>query len=176
MNPNEIHINEPTFYDEIYAPVGRPRNVYDWSRRGVDAPLSIGATVDHSVHRMRRDAFSSFWSRANISALEPMINDKVDLLCNRLTAAPGVINLSDAFMALTVDVIGQFAFGKDYAYLRRDDLGGQWRKDLTSMMRNTKVLAHFYFLTKVLNWLPEKFVFKHAPAAVVDLLRYKKVC
>jgi len=114
INPSELHVNDIDFYDEIYNSGSRRRDIYDFSRRGLDAPLSLGGTIAHEVHRHRRDALKPFFSKDNATKLEPLIRDKVDSLCKRIPGSEQPIVLSNAFMALTVDIIREFAFGKKW--------------------------------------------------------------
>ena len=175
INPLELHVNDIEFYDEIYASGSRQRDVYDFSRRGLDAPLALGGTVKHDLHRHRRDALNPFFSKENVTKLEPLIQDKVNLLCDRISNVEQPIVLSNAFMALTVDIIGQFAFGKNYGYLDRPDFGAQWRSDTMTILKNSKLLTHCYWLVVLMKILPESVVNLLAPPAVKDLLAYKKV-
>ncbi len=175
INPLELHVNDIEFYDEIYASGSRQRDMYDFSRRGLDAPLSLGGTVENDIHRHRRDALNPFFSKENVMKLEPLIQDKVNLLCDRISNVEQPIVLSNAFVALTVDIIGQFAFGKNYGYLDRLDFGAQWRSDMMAMMKNSKLLAHCYWLVVLMKILPESVVNLLAPPAVKGLLAYKKV-
>ena len=175
INPSELHFNDIDFYDEIYASSNRRRDVYDFSRRGLDAPLSLGGTVKHEIHRRRRDALNPFFSKENVTKLESLIKDKVNLLCDRISDSEQPVVLSNAFMALTVDIIGQFAFGENYRYLDRHDFAAKWRSDMMGMMRNSELLAHCHWLVVLMKILPEPLMSFLAPPAVKDLLSYKKV-
>ena len=169
-----MHINDIEFSNEIYASGNRRRDVYDFSRRGLDAPLSLGGTVKHEIHRHRRDALKSFFSKENVTKFDFLIKDKVNFLCDRISYSEQLVVLSNAFMALTVDVIGQFAFGENYGYLDRQDFAAKWRSDMMAMMRNSKLLAHCHWLVVLMKTLPEPVMNFPAPPAVKDLLSYKK--
>lgn len=175
INPCEIHINDIDFYGEIYASGNRRRDVYDFSRRGLDAPLSLGGTVEHEIHRHRRDALNPFFGKDNVTKLESLIREKIDLRCERISHAKQPVVLSSAFMALNVDIIVQFAFGENYAYLDKPDFAAQWRSGMMAMMRNSKLLAHCHWLVILMKMTPEGLVRFTAPAAVKDRLSYKKV-
>ena len=175
INPHELHCNDPEFYDTIYASSGHRRDVHDFSRRGLDAPMSLGGTVDHDLHRVRREALNPFFSAKNVTQLGPLIQAKIELLCNRLDLQnQDAVVLNNCFMALTVDIIGEFVFGEDYGYLRRPDFGGQWRDDLMDMMKNSKLLNFVVWLVKLMKFMPEWLVMRTAPPAVKDLLQYQK--
>ena len=175
INPSELHFNDPELYDETYASGNRRRDVYAFSWRGLDAPLSLGGAVGHEVHRYRRETHNPFFGKEKVNKLDSLIQDKINCLCNRISQSKQPIVLSNAFMALTVDIIGQFAFGENYGYLNKDDFAAQWRNDMMAMMKNSKLLAHCLWLVALMKALPEPVVYFLAPAAVKDLLFYKKV-
>ena len=66
---------------------------------------SAWTAIDHDLHRMRRGAFSQYFSRAKVLELQPRISAKVELLKERMLAWEGsseLLNLYDAFSALTL--------------------------------------------------------------------------
>ena len=76
INPNEIHIDDPEFFETLYA-----------QSPGYDKPRSIQyrfGTPEHDVHRIRRTAISPFFSKKGITQHTPSIQDRVDRLCSRL--------------------------------------------------------------------------------------------
>lgn len=87
-------------------------------------------TTDHELHRMRRSALNPFFSKQTVMRLEPIIKTHVDHLHRRLNEFFGtgqVVNLSDAFTCLSADVIGSYAFGKEYGFLDSKDFNPRWR-------------------------------------------------
>lgn len=68
---------------------------------------------------MRRKALSPFFSAAKISDFQPVIHDKVDVLCRKLAAHwPGqAVRLGRAWMTLTIDIISEYAFARSYDHL-----------------------------------------------------------
>ena len=90
--------------------------------------------MDHNLHRLRRQALNPFFSKAAVSKLEPVIQAHVDHLVERLHDAAGIcrpVSLSDAFTALSADVIGSYAFGSSYNLLDHKDFEPGWRKFMT---------------------------------------------
>ena len=70
-------------------------------------------TVNHSVHRHRRGAFSKFFSKMSVRRLQPEIQSRVDRLCDKLsekvdTGLP--VDMAHAYSALTQDVITEYCF------------------------------------------------------------------
>jgi cytochrome P450 len=95
-------------------------------------------TVDHDLHHARKQALSPFFSKAAVSQLEPLIQEKVEQLCARLEelkANGRVINISDAFTCFSTDVIGSYVFGTDYGFLKSPDFNPGWRKLMTVRVR-----------------------------------------
>ena len=86
INPEELHINDVSFIDEIYAAGGRKRDKQVHFLNFVAGPItsSMFATVEHDHHRIRRSAVNKFFSRAQISKLESVIRGLVDQLCDKM--------------------------------------------------------------------------------------------
>ncbi|KAL8678701.1 MAG: hypothetical protein Q9186_004976 [Xanthomendoza sp. 1 TL-2023] len=114
IGPNEIHINDPEFYDKIYSLQGR------WNKdpafvNQFDNTDSAFGTIPHELHRIRRRAFNSFFSKQKIISLEPMIQFIVDKLCKRLESYSGTgkeVPIRHAYECMTNDIIMEFALGK----------------------------------------------------------------
>lgn len=87
-------------------------------------------TIDHELHRVRRSALNPFFSKQAVTRLEPVIKANVDHLYRRLREFAGTekpVNLGDAFTCLSADVIGAYAFGKEYGFLDSEDFFPRWR-------------------------------------------------
>lgn len=114
IGPNEVHINDPEFYDQIYSLQGR------WDKdpafvNQFDNTDSAFGTVAHDLHRIRRRAFQSFFSKQKIASLEPMIQSIVGKLCRRLEGFAGqdkVAPIRHAYECLTNDVVMEYTLGK----------------------------------------------------------------
>ena len=106
INPYELHIADSEFYDKLYASgaSGEKRNKWDWFTKQLDTSGSMLSTDDHSHHKLRRAALNRFFSSASVKRLQPMIDEKVWLLVNRLRAVKDtekVIKMNLAFSAMT---------------------------------------------------------------------------
>lgn len=114
IGPNEIHINDPEFYDQIYSLQGR------WDKdpafvNQFDNTDSAFGTIHHDVHRIRRRAFQNFFSKQKITLLEPLIQSIVSKLCWRLEAYTGTgkeVPIRHAYECLTNDVVMEYTLGK----------------------------------------------------------------
>jgi len=80
VSPWEIHVSDVEFLDDIYAPSFRRREKYAFQTRTLKVPMSVGGSINHELHRKRREALNPFFSKRSVVALGPMISQKVDLL------------------------------------------------------------------------------------------------
>ncbi|TGJ88015.1 hypothetical protein E0Z10_g778 [Xylaria hypoxylon] len=113
INPHHVHINDISFYDTIYAPGGTKhlRNKIRWLAMDLDAMFD---TYDAALHRNRRAAVASPFSKQAIRALEPAIFQIIDDSMGRLKKMAGtnaIVNIHAVWSNLTQEVIGQYCFG-----------------------------------------------------------------
>lgn len=78
-------------------------------------------TLDHDKHRMRREAWSPYFSRASVARVQPLlIQDCVNKLCERLAdyqAAGRPVIMTYAYACLTANVISEYSFPQGYGFL-----------------------------------------------------------
>ena len=156
INPDEIHIDDPDFWDDIYAPASKKRDKYAWWTRLAGAPGSVFSTVPHDVHRMRRAALNPFFSKRSVTQLEPIIREKVEKLASRFEAAAKtreVIRFDAAYMALTMDVITQYAYARSYDYLSEPDFKLEWKNTLMGGFEMGATMRHLPWMAKTPDWL-----------------------
>ncbi|PWY70871.1 putative cytochrome P450 [Aspergillus sclerotioniger CBS 115572] len=156
INPDELHIADPDFYHEVYAP---PWKKQDKERNYVQLGGQAGSaltTVDHDLHRLRASAIVPFFSKQAVENMEPLIKSKINRLCAYFDTCIGegnVVIFSHAALALTVDVISSYAYGESYDCLERADLGSEFREILVSANEGYAILRHFHWLHAVMHWL-----------------------
>ncbi|KAH8897428.1 trichodiene oxygenase [Thozetella sp. PMI_491] len=138
--PYEIHIHDPSYYDQLYRQDGR-WNKYSFAVDGFSAYTATICTVDHDVHRARRQSLNPFFSKSKVYGKQRIIRENVRKLCYRLAkfADSGeTVNIGAAISALTRDVSTTFILGLNYNSLDRKDFdvgmtnvfkgsGGIWR-------------------------------------------------
>lgn len=104
INPYELHIKTPGYYDEIYAGGGKKRDKWDWFCNQFGIPESTFATVSHEKHRMRRAALNPFFSTASVRRLQPMIEERLEKFMGRFAEFQGSgepMTVSLAYAAFT---------------------------------------------------------------------------
>ncbi|KAA6406431.1 MAG: cytochrome P450 [Lasallia pustulata] len=112
ITPWEIHINDPDFLDEIYAPSFCNREKYSFQTRTLKVPMSMGGTIKHDLHRKRREALDPLFSKKSVTGLESMIRHKVNQLCELMedhSKQEIVVNLSAVYFAFANDVVSHYS-------------------------------------------------------------------
>lgn len=103
ITPDELHVNDVGFLDAVYASTSR-RDKYDYQLKTLRVPGGVGTTAKFDLHKKRRDALTPFFSKRNVSYLEPLIVEKVSQLCDLIekhAATSTPVNLSDSFFAFS---------------------------------------------------------------------------
>ncbi|KAM0418947.1 hypothetical protein ACHAPT_012105 [Fusarium lateritium] len=164
VNADELHIHDPDFYSKVYAG-SRRVDKYGPAVAAFTVPRATLATVDHDVHRLRRGILNPYFSKRAVTMLEPMINDKVDRLCDRIEESMGQgtpVDLDAAMAALTADIVSFYFYGKDFDYL-----GG---KDFKFVVRDAIMgLIAFYHFTRFVPALANTI--KSLPIPIVRMIQ-----
>jgi cytochrome P450 len=133
ISPDELHIDDPEYYDELYGSQTKKRDKYaPWVQLS-GIPGSIFSTVPHDLHRLRRSALNPLFSKQAVTKFEDVIQQKVSRLAGRFEKASRtgeVIRADAALTALTTDVICNYMFAADEDYLMHDDFKLAWKKCL----------------------------------------------
>jgi cytochrome P450 len=104
INPHELHVLDSDFYHNLYAGGSQKRDRDPWHCDGLTVSGSLLATVSHDLHRSRRAALSPFFSMANTRKLQPVVEERVSKLVERLVALKDsgkVVNLLHALSAFS---------------------------------------------------------------------------
>ncbi|KAF1949228.1 putative P450 monooxygenase [Byssothecium circinans] len=157
INPHELHISDPTFYDSVYVGPARRTEKWDYSARMFGTSLAAVGTTGHELHRLRRSALNGFFSKRSILKLELTIKRVVEHGCRRLECR-GVngctIDLRSFFAAFSADVIGEVAFGSGYGLLDKPGFEPGWQKLMMDLSRATHLMKQFPWAYTILNSIP----------------------
>ncbi|XP_014550458.1 hypothetical protein COCVIDRAFT_43024 [Bipolaris victoriae FI3] len=125
INPNEVHIDDPSYYQNIYVGGTQKVEKDPSTVAGFGIPASVAATIPHALHRSRRGYMNPYFSKRSIRAMEPLLHERITALLNRFDGALRKnkrISLDKAFSAMTADIITQRFFGYHHDYLSVPDL------------------------------------------------------
>ncbi|OCT53733.1 Trichodiene oxygenase [Cladophialophora carrionii] len=115
INPEEVHINDADYYDQVYAGSTHKRNKWTFFTNSSGLPQSAFGTPDHNLHRMRRAALNPYFSKAKVRVLQPRIQSSLDNLMARFrefqqSGEPMTVSL--AYAALANDIVMEYAFAR----------------------------------------------------------------
>jgi hypothetical protein len=83
ISPYELHINDPGYHEYLYSQKS-PRNKYKYFTDQFGIPLSTFSSIDHRLHRLRRQPQAVFFSKQSIYHLEFVISEMIEKLCQRI--------------------------------------------------------------------------------------------
>jgi cytochrome P450 len=172
INPRELHIKDPHYYDEVYAPASQRREKDPRFVGIFGFPYSMIATVGHDLHRFRRGLLNNFFSKKSVLELSPMMHEKESKLMKRIEQAHynnSVVQLDDAFAALTADLISQYSWGVSSGFLDDDNFNNDIRQALNEISTFVHVNRFFPFLGAAMRTLPRWFLARIRPGATAVL-------
>jgi hypothetical protein len=167
INPWEVHINDPEFYETIYSTTSHFDKVPEHEWWG-NSPTAAQSTVSHEKHKIRRAAQSAFFSKRQILNFTPEIQALADKLCNRLNFeyknSGTVLQMNDVIGCFSADIVTEYAFAKDYRYLDSPDFQAKFVRTMTGLAKAMHILMLFPWVLVTLNALPQWFVEKLDPS------------
>lgn len=83
IGPNELHIDDVTVYDEIYSQKYRFLKEPGFYA-GFNAPNTAFSECMPAAHRERRKLINPFFSKQGISAVQPLVYAKVNLMVDKI--------------------------------------------------------------------------------------------
>lgn len=172
INPRQLHIRDPHFYDEVYASASRKREKDPASVTAFGTPYSMLTTVGHDQHRFRRGLLNNYFSKKSVLELSPIIHEKLSMLMQRFQKAARestVLDLDDAFSALTGDMISQYVWGVSAGFLDDENFKNEFRQAVTEMTDLIHVSKFFPMLATMFKAMPRWLVAKLRPGATAVL-------
>ena len=114
-------------------------------------------SMSHDLHRSRRQPLAPFFSKASIRRLDPVVQEKADMMIDRLKTSAGTgaaLNLSDVYSALTLDVISHYCFGESMGQLESPQWGKAWLDLLHQGVQTNPFTRQFPWLMNRLKRAP----------------------
>ncbi|KAK8119364.1 Cytochrome P450 [Apiospora kogelbergensis] len=173
VTPTEVHFNDPEVIETVYPTTGRKTDKPQWVADRTGTPYSIVSTVEHDVHRRRRNGLNSFFSVASIRRLEPIIQERIAKMMWRLeveAAAGADVQLHRVFKACASDVITTYGLGDSLDFLSMPDYGQAWFASTDFFFYLTHVFAVFPWFVQLVQFAPSWLVEGSVPS-----LRYLRM-
>ena len=180
ITPHELHINDPSFSDEIYSFKAK-LDRYEGATQHFGMDDATVFTVPYDKHKLRRAALAPFFARNIVSTSNygDLIQDKVEKLCSRIEGFRGTnqpMNIGLAFRCLATDVISEYALGKSYDLLDTPDFSAAWFEAQRDTGRFVLLAKHFPWLIPLLRRLPAWLITMLSPEMGKSLANGKVSC
>jgi len=157
VNPDEVHFDDPDFIDTLFPLYGRRTDKPIQIGKRTGTPDSLVTTVDHDVHRRRRNAVNAFFSNNSIRRLEPILQERLRTLLGRIRSSSEqheALEMHPIFRACTNDVITTYAFGRSFDLLDRPDFGVPYFEASDVFFHLEHLFGHFHWLADLVQSTP----------------------
>ncbi|KAH7392446.1 cytochrome P450 [Phaeosphaeria sp. MPI-PUGE-AT-0046c] len=173
VTPDELHIRDSRFFDEFYG-----KNLHldkeGWDRRfGTEG--GVLTTVNAGFHKRRRAALSPMFSRRSILEFIHIIYRHIDTLSLRIQefeARKEPLNLTNAFPALTGDIIMDYFFGFNYDQLN-SPVFDSFHEAFIKIGGTGHIATQFPWFLPVMNSIPDSITERLQPAAKA-ILKFRR--
>lgn len=166
INPNELHIDDPEYYDTLYA-TGKAYDKPVFFQYRFNMPHATFSTADAESHRIRRAAIAPFFSKNKVREQNQLIQNMADRISHRLATewagTSRVIDLMEMWGCMTSDVITELVFARPKHFVDTPNLKSEFSNSLSDMVYTAHYMTHFGWLLAVMNALPNWFVKLTAP-------------
>ncbi|KAI9713564.1 MAG: hypothetical protein M1820_000946 [Bogoriella megaspora] len=170
LNPDEVHFNDPDYYDEIFN-LTRTDKPYREANAFGPYPATV-STVHHDIHRIRRGALNPFFSKRSVASLTPFIQDIIDKLCGRfetISKTGEKIDLKAAFSALSMDIMSEYCFSKTPDRVLMSDFDKPYFASIDEFLDYSLVNWHLPWIMNSMLLIPESILCKIFPVMVLIL-------
>ncbi|KAH7152601.1 cytochrome P450 [Dactylonectria macrodidyma] len=174
IKPNEVHISDPDFYNQLFTTTAAYQKPDDWLYR-FGYGTALFDTADHVHHNRRRAPLAVFFSRSNVLSFSSFMQEQIDELVNRLqhNYRGKVVCVNEAFDALTMDIISFYAFGLDYHSIEYPHFEAPFNAVTEDVARMVHIAGHFPWIVTTLRALPQALVALLSPP-MKKIYRFQK--
>jgi hypothetical protein len=156
INPYELHINDPQYFDYLYATLKLDK--YEWFSHEFGNPESTLATGSHDVHRRRRGAIAPFFTRSKVLQLIGVVRSKLEKLCERMEESRDAgtpVNLANAYRCYTTDVVTEYYWARSYNFLEHPEFNPEWFVVMRNIAESGHVGRMFPWMMPLMKALPQ---------------------
>ncbi|KAF7596083.1 hypothetical protein BBP40_003345 [Aspergillus hancockii] len=165
--PNEVHINDPYFYADIYAGNARKRDkTGKWARMLITIPRATAATVDHDMHLSRRNIVLKQFSKRSVQEIEPRMRPHIEKtlhIFERTYRTGGVLAMDAVFSAMGSDITSDYIYGVPLGFLDDPYLKNEMRVAQRRMLSYGHLLTNIPFAVNLRGLLPRVLTRRFLP-------------
>ena len=166
ISPDEVHIQDSGFVDTLFSASQQLDKVKRLENR-FNNPKSTFTTSKHETHRMRRTALNPFFSTRRIALHAPVIQTRVDKLCDRLqreyAGSDQILVMDDMWGCFSSDTIVEYCFDQSYQFIDSPNFRAFFVDAWNNLMNGVHVVTQFPWILSVMNCLPDSVIKKLQP-------------
>ena len=157
INPEELHVDDPDFYDVIY-PTSKPYDKLKRLENRFGIPGATFSTSSHELHKIRRAAISPFFAKSKVREQTVHIQELMDTISKRLSneyaGKNRVLNLHDVWRCFAADNIMNLVFGSPLDLHLCPEFRAPFTGAITRVTSWSHVTRYFQFFGVVTESLP----------------------
>ncbi|KAI1754811.1 cytochrome protein [Xylaria castorea] len=161
ITPYEVHIQDASFYDILYATNRAATKRKDLEHR-FNNPKSVFATSDHALHRHRRGALNPFFSKRAISERTQNIQKKMNIICQRLKTefqnTDRILVVNEMWGCWTTDIITEYCFERGYEFIHEPNFKAPFVKSFIDQLDGVHWITQFPWLATMMYLMPDAVV------------------
>ncbi|KAL8729123.1 MAG: hypothetical protein Q9166_004954 [cf. Caloplaca sp. 2 TL-2023] len=123
----------------------------------VGTPDGVFGTVSHELHRKRRAALDPFFAKSTVASSGDILYDKMEALnqtFEKKLAENKVVELRQAFLALTTDTLCGYAFDRSMNLLNDEQGAADWWRTIQTVAILTPLVKQFTWIFPLALKLP----------------------
>ncbi|KAK1997960.1 putative cytochrome P450 [Colletotrichum falcatum] len=177
INPDELHIDDPDFYDTLY-PTSKPYDKLQRLENRFGIPGATFSTARHEVHKIRRAAISPFFAKSKVREQTGDIQTLMNTISHRITteyAGTGrLLNLHDVWRCFAADNIMDLVFGSPLDLHLSPDFRAPFTGAITRVTNFSHVTRYLPILGALTDSLPYSLAKKLFPP-FEPIIAYREV-
>ncbi|CAG8919094.1 unnamed protein product [Penicillium salamii] len=157
VTPNEVHIKDSNYYDEIYASNKRRREKVPERVAQFDLDGTGFSSISPEDHRKRRAQVEKYFSKTSVTNIEHVIYESIDKLDEHFQRAfknHSVVGIDAGFAGLTSDIIHNYVYGFNSGNLDHENFNENVRDGINGLFKLAHLLFHIPILQNVMKLLP----------------------
>lgn len=144
---------------------------YAWTYDAHTAQGSTAFTINHELHKARRQPLNPLFSKPKVYSSEAMIHMYAEKLCQRISEYSGTtFDLGAASLAFTQDVATEYIMRRTYGSLDREDFDVSMLVVLQGAGRVWRLNKHLRWYGHLLKLLPMNLLSKIAGDTLTTFL------
>ncbi|KAI1320329.1 cytochrome P450 [Xylariaceae sp. FL0255] len=180
VSPWDLHVSDPEFHEVLYPSTssGRRADKEETLTKFFGLDDSLFSTMPHDLHKMRRTALLPYFSTAYVRRLQPVLQERLDVLLSRMkeyhdTDEP--INANCMFAAYSNDITQMTSFGYCQQKIESPGFDPSDRDASLDGAQSFHILKRVPWMNEVLMPLPDWFNFFLSPALGAYMKQKKEI-